>query len=225
MASDQATPEELAAVPAPPRPSNAEDTAADRLDDTGIPGKAGTQLVRATNLTGMAVVTLEGDREIEIKDVVFDKDAGGITGFTLRKPGFLGGPQPVVLPISGVTAIGKDAVMVKSHALLADATTLAGSGDDVLGDQVITDQGTALGTVADVIASISDGNADIVGFEVIASDALGNQGDHIFIPLPAALAISGEAIVVPASVANFSTPDYLDLNTSVQAFRNDMEAS
>lgn len=199
-------------------------SAAEQLGRGGIETEAGRRLVRATQLTGRPVVTLDGDHEVEIKDVVFDKDAGGLTGFTLRRPGLLGGPQKAVLPIDGVRAIGPDAVMIRSHRAFADPEALAGGGDDVLGDQVITDEGTALGNVVDVIASVVEGAADIVGFEVTATAALGSEGDHVFVPLPAAVAISGEAIVVPAAAADYATKDFIDFDVSVDAFRRQLEA-
>lgn len=211
--------------PAPPPPGDQTQSAADQLGHGGIETETGHRLVRATQLTGRPVVTLEGDHEVEIKDVVFDKEAGGLTGFTLRKPGLLGGPQRAVLPIAGVSAIGPDAVMIRSHREFAEAAALAGSGDDVLGDQVITDEGTALGNVVDVIASVIEGTADIVGFEITATAALGSEGDHVFVPLPAALAISGEAIVVPATAADYATKDLIDFNVSVDAFRSQLESS
>jgi uncharacterized protein YrrD len=113
--------------------------------------------------------------------------------------------------------------MVRSHAAFAGADRLAGSGDDVLGDAVMTDEGTALGTVIDVIASVRAGEADIVGFELSAREALGTDGEHVLIPLPTALAISGEAIVVPASVHAYASKDTIDLDVSVEAFRRQLE--
>ncbi|CAN5508347.1 hypothetical protein BH10ACT1_BH10ACT1_11950 [soil metagenome] len=225
MASEEATPQDLSRSPAPTRGEVAAPSADEQLAQDGIELGGSTTLVRASRLTGRAVVTLEGDHDVEVKDVVFDKQAGGLTGFTLRKPGLLGGPQRRVLPIADVTAIGPDAVMIPSHSVFADPDVLAGTGENVLGDQVITDDGVALGTVADVIASVQGGAADIVGFEVKGSDAVGAAGDHVFLPLPAATAISGEAIVVPASTRDFITKDYVDLGASVEAFRKQLEAS
>lgn len=180
------------------------------------------RLVRCSQLTGMPVVTLGGDHDLEIKDVVFAKDGGGLTGFTLRKPGLLGGPQKEVLPVSGVHAIGPDAVMIESHDSFQSPDSLQVGGDDVLGDRLMTDDGTELGTVTDVVASVDGGEADIVGFEVEASEALGTEGAHVFIPLPHAQAISGEAIVVPASTKEFVSEDYTGFGSSVQAYRNQL---
>ncbi|HXH58673.1 PRC-barrel domain-containing protein [Iamia sp.] len=183
------------------------------------------KLVRASHLTGLPIVTLSGEHGLEIKDVVFDKRAGGITGFTMRKPGLLGGPQKQVLMVADVHAIGPDAVMVPSRGVFAAPDSLSGSGDNVLGDRVITDDGTDLGEVTDVIASVTAGHADIVGFEVKASEALGTEGAQVFLPLPAALAISGEAIVVPASARDFVSEDYTGFGASVEAFREQLGAS
>lgn len=182
-------------------------------------GEPGLRLVRATDLTGLPVVTLGGDRELEVKDVVFDKAAGGITGFTLRKPGLLGGPQKRVLPISGVVAVGKDAVIISDDDVFVPQEALAASGDDVIGDRVLSDDGTDLGRVVDVITSVEGGAADIVGFEVEASEALATDGQRIYLPLPAAMAISGEAVVVPAAVKDYVSHDFTGFGGSVAAYR------
>ncbi|MGI8709913.1 MAG: PRC-barrel domain-containing protein [Acidimicrobiales bacterium] len=197
---------------------------------TGDDGRTGVtdvamRLIRASRLTGLPVVTIGGDHAVEIKDVVFDKNAGGLTGFTLRKPGLLGGPQQHVLVVADVHAIGPDAVMIESHQVFRSPETLAGTGEDVLGDTIMTDDGTNLGKVVDVVVSVDGGEADIVGFEVAASAALGTEGDNVFIPLPAALSISGEAIVVPASTKDFVSQDYTGFGASVEAFRDQLETS
>jgi sporulation protein YlmC with PRC-barrel domain len=191
---------------------------------TDASGRTTLRLVRASTLTGMPVVTLGGDRALEVKDVVFDKTVGGITGFTLRKPGLLGGPQKRVLPIAGVLAVGGDAVMISSHDAFAAEDVLADVGDDVLGDRVVTDDGTELGTVVDVVASIQGGDGDIVGFEIEGSAALGDEGQHVYLPLPQAIAISGEAIVVPAAARDHASADFSAFGGAVDAYRKTLEA-
>jgi sporulation protein YlmC with PRC-barrel domain len=206
------------------------ETSKDALDQPAnlpaAPGSGrdgGRRLVRAKDLIGLDVVTMEGNRTVEVKDVVFDPHAGTITGFTLRKPGLLGGPQQHVLPVAGVDAVGRDAVMIASHHVFADADALAGSGDDVLGDRVITDEGTELGKVVDVAAAISGGTADVAGFEISPAESYRPDGHNVFVPLPAAHAISGEAIVVPASVVDYVAGDLLGLQKAVVAFREHLE--
>jgi uncharacterized protein YrrD len=222
MGSRPASDDELngASTPAPQR-------GPDRHDGVEATAGSGLKLVRASHLTGLPIVTLSGEHGFEIKDVVFDKRAGGITGFTMRKPGLLGGPQKQVLMVADVHAIGPDAVMVPSHGVFTtpDSLSRSDSGDNVLGDRVITDDGTDLGEVTDVIASVDAGRADIVGFEVKASEALGTEGAQVFLPLPAALAISGEAIVVPASARDFVSEDYTGFGAAVEAFRDQLGTS
>jgi len=183
----------------------------------------GHRLVRASGLTGLDVVTLEGNRAVEVKDVVFDKAAGTLTGFTLRKPGLLGGPQKSVLPVSGVQAVGRDAVMIPSHAVLAGPEELVGSGDNIIGDRVITDDGTELGIVVDVIASVHDGVADVIGFEITASANADPDGGLLLVPMPAAHSMSGEAVVVPARVREHLSRDLDGLQASVRMFRTQQD--
>jgi len=219
--AEPASSDELDAIPGPlptsPRSQSAPSPKPTIPTDSGEP--PGHRLVRATDLTGLPVVTLGGDRELEVKDVVFDKAAGGITGFTLRKPGLLGGPQKRVLPIAGVVAVGKDAVIISDDDVFVPQEALAASGDDVIGDRVLSDDGTDLGKVVDVIASVEGGAADIVGFEVEASEALATDGQRVYLPLPAAMAISGEAVVVPAAVKDYASQDFTGFGGSVDAYR------
>lgn len=191
--------------------------------EDGLQGLTVQRLVRATEITGLPIVTLGGDREVEVKDVVFDKQAGSITGFTLRKPGLLGGPQKRVLPVGGVHAVGRDAVVIRSRQDFVSPEALVASGDNVIGDRVLTDDGTDLGKVVDVIVSFESGAADIVGFEIEASAALATERQHVFLPLPDAGAISGEAIVVPASVRDYVSHDFTGFGGSVAAFREQLE--
>ncbi len=223
--SSSTPPGESGDLPLPP-PSRPDQDPSERSGSPDGPdSSAGHRLVRATELTGLAVVTLGGDREVEVKDVVFDKEAGSISGFTLRKPGLLGGPQKRVLPVAGVHAVGRDAVIIGSSNDVVAPDALAASGDNVIGDRVITDEGTDLGEVVDVIASISAGAADIVGYEVEASSVLGSGEQHVFLPLPDTGAISGEAIVVPASVRDYISNDLTGFGGSVEAFREQLERS
>ena len=74
-------------------------------------------LLHGRELIGRPVVDgATGDDVAEIKDVVFDSGRGEITGFTLRKRGFLGGKLKEVLPIGDVVSIGTDAVMIDATA-------------------------------------------------------------------------------------------------------------
>jgi len=154
-------------------------------------------LLRGTDLVGRPVVSIaSGDDLAEVKDVIFDATQGTITGFTLRKRGFLGRRLKDILPVGGVASVGTHAVMVEDDGALThpddapDDTTIDGSRD-VLDDLVITESGRALGTVRDVI--VTGGPAPrVVGF-VIAGGSVGDG----FIPLGAKRGVSGSALIVP----------------------------
>lgn len=177
------------------------------------------RIVRATDLIGRRVVTLGGNSSVEVKDVVFDTSAGSVTGFTLRAPGLLGGPQSVVLPIAGVESIGDDAVMITDEQVFAQPEALVGSGDDIMGDRIITDDGTALGTVTDVAVLVTKGDGDIIGFEIEPTDAAGANTDRVLVPSPDALAMSDEAIVVPAAARDHITTDVDALRSAAASLR------
>lgn len=223
--SSQASSDDLRAAGGPPPAAGSDPAPPPAASGSEGGTSPALRLVRASQLTGLPVVTFGGDHDVEIKDVVFDQSAGGLTGFTLRKPGLLGGPQKHVLVVADVQAIGPDAVMIQSHSVFKPNGSLSGDGDNVIGDRIMTDDGTELGTVADVVVSVQGGEADIVGFEVQAAEGVKTGGDNVFIPLPAALAMSGEAIVVPASTKKFVSQDYTGFGASVQAFRDQLETS
>ena len=70
------------------------------------------ELVRGTDLVGLPIVTLAGDDIAEVRDVMFDGDAGHIVGFTLNKRGRLTGRMKEVLTREQVKAVGPAAVMI-----------------------------------------------------------------------------------------------------------------
>ncbi len=113
----------------------------------------------------------------------------------------------------------------------ASTATGAGSGGNVLGDRVLTDTGTDLGKVADVVIEYdnsSGGPCDVVGYEIEASEALqnshskGSKNTRLLIPLPDTLAVSGEHVMVPASAEQFVSNDLAGFGAAVQAFRSQL---
>lgn len=156
-------------------------------------------LLRGSDLIGRTVVDAStGDDLAEIRDVVFTPGRGAITGFTLRRRGFLGRRLKTVLPIDAVLSVGTDAVMVAHADAISDPSDsdqsddlVEHTSDDVLHDEVVTMSGRSLGTVRDVV--ILGGTAPrVVGFEVGG----GIVGSGL-IPLGAQTAVSGSVLVVP----------------------------
>ncbi len=192
--------------------------------------------MRTSEVTKRPVVTLDGEDVAQIKDVVYSAGGGAVGGFTLAGRGLFSGPLKQALPWASVIALGPDAVMIRDEGVLEPTATVldqsgssgssGASGGDVLGSQVLTESGTELGTVVDVILEISDaggGQCDVVGYEVESSEALGTKGTKVFIPLPDTLAVSGDHLMVPESATAFVEHDLAGFGAAVQAFRLQLE--
>ncbi len=179
-------------------------------------------LMRASEISARPVVSLEGEAVAQIKDIVYAAGGGEVGGFTLAGRGLLAGPLKQSLAWSQVVALGRDAVMIDGEgSLTASADVLAGSGGgggNVLGSRVLTDSGTDLGKVVDVIIEVAEGRgsqADVVGYEIEPSTAMNTTAGKVLIPLPDTLAASGEHLIVPASAAEFVSDDLAGFGAAV----------
>lgn len=175
----------------------------------------------ASQIQGLPVVTVDGGEDIaEVRDVIYSPEAGRLVGMTLNQRGFLSGRRREVLPVETVHAIGQHAVMVADDAQLV--TPEAAPEDvanpaterNVLGDDVLTEGGTSLGRVVDLVLLVG-GNGDVVGYQIE-----GAGGGHGYIPLPAQLAVSGDALVVPDITEEFVQDDLVGLGAAVDEFRD-----
>ncbi len=187
-------------------------------------------LKRASELIKMEVVTHGGEDVAQIKDIVYASHGGHVEAFTLAGRGLFGGPLKTALPWSKVAGLGSSAVIIESEddlipldeALAATAQEGPGRGD-VLNSQVLTDQGTALGTVSDVVIGIlgdpATGQADVVGYEILPAETMNRGKQRLLIPLPDTIAASGEHLMVPASASNYMTDDLSQFGSAVDAFR------
>lgn len=182
-----------------------------------------TRLVRATELNGLPVVTMSGDDVGEVRDVVYDVDRGGLVGFTLNKRGFFSGRLKEVLTVASVASIGKDAVMVETDDALTEKgdapETITGALSDrnVIGASVLTEEGTTLGRVTDVVVQVGR-KAEAVGYELTST---GDDSRRLFIPLPEQLAVSGDALMVPSGLEAFVRDDLTGFGGAVETYRAD----
>lgn len=194
--------------------------------------------MRTSEIAALPVVTIAGDDIAQVKDVVFSADGGAVVGFTLAGRGLLSGPLKDALAWGNVRGLGPDAVVVDNAEVLepvdgvlaaARSTGVStGSGGNVLGDRVLTDSGTDLGKVSDVVIDYDNAAGapcDVVGYEIEASDTLkastsGNaKSTRLLLPLPDTLAVSSEHVMVPASAEGFVSHDLAGFGAAVQAFR------
>jgi len=176
-------------------------------------------LLRGTDLVGLPVVTMAGEDVAEVRDVVFDANAGYVVGFNLNKRGRLSGRMKETLPREQVRAVGPAAVIVAADVALAktDLTHGAASGN-VIADRVITDSGVHVGTVTDVVFDSATGA--IVGYEVLPVDEPDERnGRRSYLPLPETGAVSGEALIVPATAVEYITTDLAGFAEAVDRYR------
>jgi uncharacterized protein YrrD len=179
-----------------------------------------TLLMVTSGIAGLPVVTVRGGEDVaEVRDVIYYPDAGRLVGLTLNKRGFLSGRCRHVLPAESIHGIGRDAVMVldeSSLVLPADAPEEVGhpaTERNVLGDDVLTEGGVSLGVVRDLVVVVGS-SGEVVGYEIEKTD-----GGHAYIPLPAQLAVSGSALVVPEATKDFVRDDLVGLGAAVDDFR------
>ena len=190
-------------------------------------------LLRASELTQRVVVTFAGEDVAQIKDIVYAANGGEVGAFTLAGRGLFAGPLKVGLPWASVAGLGPDAVVIESEAVLVPLAEVfegsSGSGGtgrgDILKSQVLTDAGTALGRVSDVIIGIgaaAGGQADVVGYQIEPAETLGRGKQPLLIPLPDTISASGEHLMVPAAAANYLTDDLAGFGAAIDAFRSQL---
>jgi hypothetical protein len=83
----------------------------------------------------------------------------------------------------------------------------------VTGDEVLTEHGTSLGKVRDVVVLLGS-NGEVVGYEIEAA-----SGATGYIPLPAEFAVSGSTLLVPDATKDFVENDLAELGAAFDDFR------
>ncbi len=182
-------------------------------------------LVRARDLIGRPVVTLDGDQVGEVKDVLLGLRSAALVGFTLRNTGFLGGPRHEAVPWESVHAIGADALMIPAGAVVPDdAVGTSGDGNTHVAVDlpVVTESGDELGRIVDVVLSTGS-PSQIVGFEIEASSGMASEGRHMLLPIDTMTSASAEAVVVPASATHFIRDDLAGFGAAIEGFRGTVE--
>ncbi len=178
-------------------------------------------LMTASQIRGLPVVTVQGGEDVaEVRDVIYSPEAGRLVGMTLNQRGFLSGRRREVLPADKIHAVGQDAVMITDESQLVvpeaapEDVGQPATERNVLGNDVLTEGGTSLGEVADLVLLVGSGG-EVVGYQVKKPG-----GGHGYIPLPAQLAVSGDALVVPDVTAEFVQEDLVGLGAAVDEFRD-----
>lgn len=181
-------------------------------------------LMRASDVMGLPVVSIASGEDVaEVRDVVYDGEAHRLVGFTLNKRGFFAGRLKAVLAADSVAAIGRDAVMIESESEIDEQDAAPASLQDlggarpVLGNRVLSADGTDLGEVVAVILSTGD-RTEAVGYELKSP----SHPDTSFVPISAQMALSGENLVVPVEATQFIRGDLAGFGAAVASYRSDV---
>ena len=125
-------------------------------------------MIRATELSGRAVVDIDAAEKVGVIDkIILDTDGRKVAGFVVTRAvsGFPGSKSQTLIASSAVHAIGPDAVTIRQSAVAGpDITALETlpRGSDVIGRKVVSEDGRFLGKVGDVLIDRADGR--IVGY-------------------------------------------------------------
>jgi len=179
-------------------------------------------LVRARDVMGLPVVSIRSGEDVaEVRDVVYDGEAHQLIGFTLNKRGRFAGRLKAVLAAGSVSAIGRDAVMVDTESAIDDEA--AGDADlrdlgtarRVLGNRVLSADGSDLGEVIAVILSTGDVPC-AVGYELQTD----GRADTSFVPISAQMALSGDNLVLPVEATEFIRNDLAGFGAAIASYRS-----
>lgn len=161
--------------------------------------KTGKQLI------GMPVIALSDGTEVgQIHDVIYNSKEGRLIGVTIPiAGGFFGGGKTLLLRTEQMFAMGEDAVTIQSASGLEEISRKADEfGDEagiaVLGKRLMTDDGTFLGKIVDVL--IDRTTRRITAYEVsggLWGDLMRGQTD---VPIEHITAVGNDVVIVPASV-------------------------
>lgn len=150
-------------------------------------------------LGGLAVMTLAGGARLgRVHDIVFHAPTGRIAGFLVDTGGLLAKPR--FLPAGQVHSLGADALTVTDADALEEAS-LAQAEPDTLearslaGRPVMSEAGTAWGTVKDVLVET---DTLVVPSLVLATGFLDNAlHGRPSLPLPLVRTVGKDSLVVP----------------------------
>lgn len=157
--------------------------------------------IKASSLKGRAVVSVDdAERLGTIADVFFDLASGQVVAFHVS-PGLIGSLKTLLAP--NISNIGADAITIKDKIALQNQAgpnyqTAIGL-DQLRGMKVVSDQGTLLGTLGDVVL-------DPATLRIDCYEMSGSMWAHLrnkeptFAQMPG-LRFGKDLIIVPDAVA------------------------
>lgn len=127
--------------------------------------------VKAHDVIGLPVYTIEKGKQLDhtVKDVVYDPQTNRVVALVLDEGGWFSNTK--VIPLEDIHSIGDDAVLIQNAHYIRTAdkikprvASIAKGKNYLTTDTVITEDGTELGTVRDLLFDTATGS--VVAFEV-----------------------------------------------------------
>jgi len=184
-------------------------------------------MFRATELCGRSVVDVDTGRKLgRVDQVILDPRARRVAALVVSSGrSLLDSGQRVEIPATAILAIGPDALTVRYLEGAADAADLEQLPrlEDVVGKRVVTQGGTLVGSVDDVLLDAARGR--IVGYALGPAGGAGRleqqitrlfsgteaRADARVIPAEVDVRLGGDVIVIPdAAAPSDDRPDRLD---------------
>ncbi len=128
-------------------------------------------IVKATHVIGLPVYTIQQGQQLEhtVKDVAYDPNTNRVEALVLDEGGWFSDAQ--IILIRDVHSIGEDAVLIENPNVIKKASevkqkvaSIAKGENYLTTDKVITENGTDLGTIDDLLFDTKTGN--VQEFEV-----------------------------------------------------------
>lgn len=156
--------------------------------------------MKVSEIIGLKVVTMNNGTQIDdVDDVVYDPKVNAITAVLVDKGGWFSDAK--VILFKEISTIGHDAVLIPNELIVKKASELVPDLNEIVkgnvfltNTKVITDSGTKLGTISDLIFNPQNGQVESLE---VSQGALKNiQSGKKHIPISAIVTIGKDRIIV-----------------------------
>ncbi|AFY74075.1 hypothetical protein Syn7502_02053 [Synechococcus sp. PCC 7502] len=156
------------------------------------------------DMIGKPVVAFDSGEKLKtVVDLIFDQESNLLLGFLVDEAGWFS--DALVVPLSMITAIGSDAIIVPSADAISPATNYPAiqnilTRDNILrGTRIMTVDGRDLGTMIDLY--FDDISGVIEGYEVSGGIFADAYSGRSFVPAPNTIKIGEDVAFVPSETA------------------------
>ncbi len=158
---------------------------------------------KAKLVVGQDVYALDdGSRVESVKDVLVDETEDRVVGLLIETGGLL--TTSKVVPMGAIATFGPSAVMIRTRASVVPAATDPGvsqmltRGGSLIGNRVVSEDGTQLGSVADLY--FDEESAGITGYEVSGGTLGDLTGGSLYLPIEDVRVVGPDAVIAATAV-------------------------